>query len=425
MKVAFYTLGCKVNQYETETLAEKFISAGHTVVPFDSIADVYIINTCSVTAESDRKSRQIIRRAKSKNPLAKICAVGCYVQTAGANSPVFDGVDVVVGNTEKQNILKLIENTPVHIETDNRKYIPYVEDFASGMLGKTRAVIKIEDGCNNFCSYCIIPYARGRVASKPFDKAVEEFSGLVKTGMNEIVVTGIEIASYGLDTGDRLIDLLTEFDRACAGTGTRIRLGSLEPRIVTEKFAERLSKLSHICPHFHLSMQSGCTETLKRMNRKYTAEHFAESAALLHKYFPDVMLTTDLIVGFPDETDEEFAATLEFLSQIRFLKVHIFPYSVRQGTPAAKMKNQVPSQVKSARCTKADELCEGIRREIIGKYIGKCEHVLFETRKGDAITGYTGNYIPVTVFDKNVSEDSFAEVEICDFYGEGLLGRLK
>ncbi len=424
MKFAFYTLGCKVNQYETQTLIEKVITAGHSVVPFAEFADVYVINTCSVTAESDRKSRQIIGRAKKKNPNAIVCALGCYVQTAGAKSPVFEGIDIAVGNTEKQNLLRLIESTPTHIETDNKKYIPYVPDFASGMEGKTRAVIKIEDGCNNFCSYCIIPYARGRVASKPFEDAVREFRGLVGGGMNEIVVTGIEIASYGADTGDRLIDLLCEFDKACEGTNTRIRLGSLEPRIITEEFAKTLSTLSHICPHFHLSMQSGCDETLRRMNRKYDTARFALSASLLRKYFPDVMLTTDLIVGFPDETDEEFTKTLEFLRKIKFLKVHIFPYSVRQGTPAAKMKNQVEPEVKSARCAQADKLCEGIREELLRAYIGTEAEVLFETKKGKTITGYTKNYIPVTVNDTAAKEDTFGKVLITDLYGEGLYGTL-
>lgn len=423
MNIAFYTLGCKVNQYETNAMAEKFIAAGHNVVSFDDAADVYIINTCSVTAESDRKSRQMIHRAKAKNPAALICAVGCYVQTAGAESDVFSDIDVVVGNAEKPNIVSLVENAPKVIVTDNKRYLPYPDDRVSGAFNKTRAVLKIEDGCNNFCSYCVIPYARGRVASKPFDAALSEFKGLMDAGIREVVVTGIEVASYGLDTGDSLVDLLCAFDAAC-NEGVRIRLGSLEPRIVTEEFAKRVSALSHVCPHFHLSLQSGCDTTLKRMNRKYDTARFAESAAILRKYFGNVALTTDLIVGFPGETDEEFAQTLEFIKKMRFLKVHIFPYSERAGTPAVRMDGKVSAPVKAARCKQAEAVCDAVRDEILQSAVGTRVEVLFETAKNGRISGYTKNYIPVTVNGGAELENALANALITGVSGDGLFGEI-
>lgn len=423
MKVAFYTLGCKVNSYETEVLTEKFIEKGCEIVPFSDIADIYVVNTCTVTAISDRKSRTALRNARKKNPSAIIVAAGCYPQAAADELKKLNDIDIVVGTANKYDLVELaLKKAHTFSIPDIRKYIPYSNDIALGNSTHTRATLKIEDGCNNFCSYCKIPFARGRVRSKPFADAVKEFEGLVKSDYKEIVVTGIEIASYGEDTGDSLAELLCKFDALC-NEDTRIRLGSLEPRLITEDFTKKLSSLPHICPQYHLSMQSGCDTVLKRMNRKYDTVLFENSVALLRKYIKDVQITTDLIVGFPGETDEEFEKTIEFLKKIRFLKVHVFPYSKREGTTATRMSGQLTKAVKLRRAGIAATHCDEIRKEILEGYVGKTVSVLFETQKDGVWSGYTRNYIPVEYpSDKDLS-NTVITVKIASSDGDTLTAK--
>ena len=332
-KVAFCSLGCKVNQYETNAMAQKFIEHGYEVVEFDEYADVYIVNTCTVTNVADRKSRQMLRRAKEINKDATLVACGCYAQVAKDELKKIPEIDLIIGNNEKNDIIQIVEN---HISqkgaedlvSDVMYKLDYVELGTTTYTEKTRAVIKVQDGCDRFCSYCLIPYARGHIRSRKIENVIEEIKKVVEEGINEVVITGIHIASYGRDfKGENigLIDLLEEINKI-QGLH-RIRLGSIEPTIVTDEFVERLSKLDKICDHFHLSLQSGCTETLKRMNRRYTTEEFKAVTKRLRAKFPNAALTTDIIVGFPGETDEEFNTTYEFLKEIAFYKMHIFKYS--------------------------------------------------------------------------------------------------
>ena len=421
MKVAFYTLGCKVNSYETEVLTEKFIEKGCEIVPFSDVADIYVVNTCTVTALSDRKSRTALRSARKKNPSAIIVAAGCYPQAA--KTPDLPDADIVVGTANKYDLVELaLSKTRTFSIPDIRQYTPYANDTVTGNTTHTRAILKIEDGCNNFCSYCKIPFARGRVRSKPFHNATKEFAGLIKSGYKEIVVTGIEIASYGEDTGDSLSDLLFEFNSLC-DKDTRIRLGSLEPRLITEDFAKKLSLMTHICPQFHLSMQSGCDTVLKRMNRKYDTALYKNSVTLLRRYIKDAEITTDLIVGFPGETDEEFEQTLNFLKEIRFLKVHVFPYSKREGTVAARMNGQLTKAVKAERCATASDLCDTIRKDILQTYTGKTVSVLFETQKEGVWSGYTSNYIPVEYKTEENLNNEIITVEISHSDGDTLIAK--
>ncbi len=423
MKVAFYTLGCKVNGYETEVLTEKFIEKGCEIVPFSELADIYVVNTCTVTAISDRKSRTALRNARKRNPSAIVVAAGCYPQAAADEVKSLDDVDIIVGTANKYDLVELaLSKARTFSIPDITRYIPYSEDTVLGNSTHTRAIIKIEDGCNNFCSYCKIPFARGRVRSKPLETAVKEFEGLVKSGYKEIVVTGIEIASYGEDTGDSLSKLLCKFDSLC-DDNTRIRLGSLEPRLITEDFAKKISSLTHICPQFHLSMQSGCDTVLKRMNRKYDTALFENSVNLLRKYIKDVQITTDLIAGFPGETEEEFEQTLAFLKKIRFLKVHVFPYSKREGTAACRMDGHLTKAVKAERAAAASKLCDGIRKEILESYIGKTVSVLFETQKDGVWSGYTPNYIPVEYRCDQDLSNTLLTVEIVSSDGDKLIAK--
>ena len=383
MKVAFYTLGCKVNQYETNAMAQKFIEHGYEVVEFDEYADVYIVNTCTVTNVADRKSRQMLRRAKEINKDATLVACGCYAQVAKDELKKIPEIDLIIGNNEKNDIIQIVEN---HISqkgaedlvSDVMYKLDYVELGTTTYTEKTRAVIKVQDGCDRFCSYCLIPYARGHIRSRKIENVIEEIKKVVEEGINEVVITGIHIASYGRDfKGENigLIDLLEEINKI-QGLH-RIRLGSIEPTIVTDEFVERLSKLDKICDHFHLSLQSGCTETLKRMNRRYTTEEFKAVTKRLRAKFPNAALTTDIIVGFPGETDEEFNTTYEFLKEIAFYKMHIFKYSQRKGTKAAEMPEQISPEEKEKRSKKLIELSDkneeeqaGWKIHIIGFYIG-------------------------------------------------------
>lgn len=400
-KVAFCSLGCKVNQYETNAMAQKFIKHGYEVVEFDEYADVYIVNTCTVTNVADRKSRQMLRRAKEINKDATLVACGCYAQVAKEELKKIPEIDLIIGNNEKNDIIQIVENHIAQkgaedLVSDVMYKLDYVELGTTTYTEKTRAVIKVQDGCDRFCSYCLIPYARGHIRSRKIENVIEEIKKVVEEGINEVVITGIHIASYGRDfKGENigLIDLLEEINKI-QGLH-RIRLGSIEPTIITDEFVERLSKLDKICDHFHLSLQSGCTETLKRMNRRYTTEEFRDVTKRLRSKFPNAALTTDIIVGFPGETDDEFNTTYEFLKEIAFYKMHIFKYSQRKGTKAAVMPNQIDGKIKEERSKKLIELSNENEYNYNKKYIGKQVEVLFEEREGEYLKGHTTNYIVV------------------------------
>jgi len=415
-KVAFYTLGCKVNQYETNAMAQKFIEKGYEKVEFEEVSDVYIINTCTVTNMADKKSRQIIRQAKKHNKDAVVVATGCYAQVNDAQIKDIEAVDLIVGNNEKTRIVELVEeykkkNSQVGKIEEEKEF----NDFGTvTYTDKTRAVIKIQDGCNNFCSYCIIPYARGRVRSRNPESIIKEITEIAKKGIKEVVITGIHVASYGKDfeNGYKLIDLLEEINKI--ENLKRIRLGSLEPNLINEDFVKRLVKLDKVCNHFHLSLQSGCNETLKRMNRKYTAEAFEKEVELLRKNFPNVALTTDIIVGFPGETEKEFEETYKFLEKIKFSKMHVFKYSPRKGTIAAKMKEQISPEIKEERSNKLIELSKINEKEFLNSHIGKEVEVLFETKTPNGYTvGHTTNYISIKVRGENL-ENTIKKVKITD-----------
>lgn len=403
-KLRFLHCGCKVNQYETNGMIQKLINKYEIVKPEEK-ADIYIVNTCSVTNMSDRKSRQMLRRAKEINKNALVIAVGCYAETAKEEVEQIPEVDIVLGNHQKTNIDTYIE---AYFEGKNiatKAIENYFYDFGSvTYTEKTRAVIKVQDGCNNFCSYCIIPYARGRICSRKPENVIEEITQIAKNEIKEVVITGIQVSSYGKDFENeyRLIDLLEEINKI--NGIERIRLGSIEPLLISEEFIDRLSKLSKICHHFHLSLQSGCTKTLKRMNRRYTIEEFKVIVERLRNTYEDVILTTDIIVGFPEETEEEFEITYNFLKDIKFYKMHVFKYSQRKGTIAAEMKNQIPANIKEERSKKLLELSDKNENEYLDKYLGKKLDVLFEEQDGKYYKGHTANYIMVNLeTDKNVA----------------------
>ena len=405
-KVAFCTLGCKVNQYETNGMLQKFKTAGYEIVDFNEYSDIYIINTCTVTNMADKKSRQMLRRVKEINKNSLLIAVGCYAQVAKDVLEKIDEIDLILGNNEKADIVNFVED---YFKTNQKKYETssvmeqkeYVDFGSITYTEKTRAVIKVQDGCDRFCSYCIIPYARGRVRSRNPENVLEEIKEIACNGIKEVVITGIHVASYGKDlkNGYKLIDLLEDINKI-EGI-KRIRLGSLEPTIITEEFVDRLKKLEKICNHFHLSLQSGCNETLSRMNRKYTTEEFKNVCKILRKAYPNVSLTTDIIVGFPGETEEEFNKTYEFLKEINFYKMHIFKYSPRKGTKAADMKGQIDGNVKEQRSEKLINLSNENEKKYNESYIGKELEVLFEEEDGDFYKGHTTNYIMVKVKKNN------------------------
>ena len=399
-------------------MAEQFIDNNYEIVNFEEFADVYIINTCTVTNMSDRKSRQIIRRAKQINPNSILVATGCYAQTAKEELEKITDIDLIVGNTEKKDIVKIVEE---YRDNKNRERVKMSDinkqkefvDFGSvTYTEKTRAVIKVQDGCNQFCSYCIIPYARGRIRSRKPESVIKEITDVAKEGIKEVVITGIHIASYGKDFDIepeyRLIDLLEEIQKVDGIQ--RIRLGSLEPTLITEEFVTRLKKLSKICDHFHLSLQSGCDETLKRMNRKYTTDQFKHVVELLKNAYPEVHLTTDVIVGFPGETEEEFNKTYEFLKEIKFYKMHVFKYSPRSGTVAAKMPNQIDGNVKEERSNKLIELSDKNEKEYNQQYIGKEVEVLLEEREGEYLKGHTTNYMVVKMKTNENLENTIQKI---------------
>ena len=411
-KAALHNLGCKVNAYETEAMQQMLENAGYEIVPFQEYADVYIINTCSVTNMADRKSRQMLHRAKAKNPDAVVVGTGCYIQTKEEEALKDTAIDIVIGNNKKHELVERIEAfMKDHKDRDdvldiNHEKQEYEELFLSRTAEHTRAFIKVQDGCNQFCSYCIIPYARGRVRSRKLEHVVKEVERLAANGYKEIVLTGIHLSSYGTDLGDSLLHLIQEVHKIDGIE--RIRLGSLEPRLVTEDFAKELSGLSKICPHFHLSLQSGCDATLQRMNRKYTAEEYAHACSLLRNVFDHPAITTDVIVGFPGETEEEFQITKEFLARIHFYEMHIFKYSKRQGTKAAVMPEQISEQEKTNRSAQLIRLGEKMSKEFRKHYIGSTQEVLFEEENEidgrTYFTGYTREYVKVAVeSDENLS----------------------
>jgi len=405
-----------VNQYETNAMAQKFIENGYKIVENCEKADIYVINTCTVTNMSDRKSRQILRRVKENNENAIVVACGCYVQVAKKELEEIPEIDIVLGNNEKKQIIsyieKFIENRIKQNEIQDVMNTKEFVDFGDiTFTEKTRAVIKIQDGCDRFCSYCIIPYARGRVRSRNPESIISEISKIADKGIKEVVITGIHIASYGKDFKDdyKLIDLLDEINKI-EGI-QRIRLGSIEPLLITENFIEKLKKLDKICHHFHLSLQSGCDSTLKRMNRRYTTEQFKTIIKMLRKTYKDVNLTTDIIVGFPGETEEEFKITYEFLKQIKFYKMHIFKYSPRKGTKAAKMEMQISGEIKEERSKKLIELSNKNQKEYNTKYLDREVDVLFEEEKKGVYEGHTQNYIKVYCRSEEIKENEIKKVK--------------
>lgn len=411
--VAFCTLGCKVNQYETNAMMQKMIEAGYEVVDFETKADIYIINTCTVTNMADKKSRQMLRRVKEINPEAILVAVGCYAQVAKEKLEQIPEIDLILGINEKNDIVKYVEQASKNTYVSDVLHQTEFLDFGDvTYTEKTRAVIKVQDGCNQFCSYCIIPYARGRIRSRKPESVIKEITDVAKEGIKEVVITGIHIASYGKDfnTEYRLIDLLEEIQKVDGIQ--RIRLGSLEPTLITEEFVTRLKKLSKICDHFHLSLQSGCDETLKRMNRKYTTDQFRHVVELLRNAYPEVHLTTDVIVGFPGETEEDFNKTYEFLKEIKFYKMHVFKYSPRSGTVAAKMPNQIDGNIKEERSNKLIELSDENEKEYNQKYIGKEVEVLLEEREGEYLKGHTTNYMVVKMKTNENLENTIQKVVV-------------
>ena len=434
-KAALHNLGCKVNAYETEAMQEMLEKAGYEIVPFKEGADLYVINTCTVTNIADRKSRQMLHRARKMNPDAIVVAAGCYVQAKEKELQVDECIDIVLGNNKKQNLIEVLEEyerthcagegqtenneteTTAEIEMEE---IGKTKEYENLHLTKpgdhTRAYIKVQDGCNQFCTYCIIPYARGRVRSRSMEDVLREVQTLAANGYKEVVLTGIHLSSYGIDFDKErhlleLIQAVHEIDGI-----ERIRLGSLEPGIITEEFAESIAKLPKMCPHFHLSLQSGCDATLKRMNRRYTSSEYAEKCALLRKYFPNPALTTDVIVGFPGETEEEFQQSYDFVDSINFYETHIFKYSRREGTKAAVMPDQVDEQIKAKRSAKLIELGEKKRAAYEQSFQGKEVEVLVEEEmelNGKTVqTGHTKEYMKIALEKKENLKNSIVKVQI-------------
>lgn len=400
-KVAFYTLGCKVNQYETEAMTELFKNRGYEITDFDGFADIYVINTCTVTGMSDRKSRQIIRRTKKYNPDAYVIVCGCYSQTKPDEVLKIDGVNLVLGTKDRGEIVDLYEKNAEIISTNCVGDIMHTHTFdklnVTTYQERTRAYIKVQEGCNQFCSYCKIPYARGPIRSRNFDEVISETKRLSENGFSEITYVGIHIASYGLDTkSEDLADLLIAANKP--EKIKRIRLSSIEPMTLDESFIEKIKDCDKLCHHFHLSLQSGCDETLKRMNRKYTTDDYYSIVCGLRKHFPDVAITTDIMVGFPGETDEEFDATCEFARKVAFADAHIFQYSRREGTPANDFPNQVDPQVKDKRSKIIAGICKKSKEDFMDKFLGQTLEVLFEqATKGGYFEGKTDNYQSVLV----------------------------
>ena len=429
MKIAFYTLGCKVNQYETQALEQLVTQRGHSLVPFEEAADAYVINTCTVTAVSDKKSRQVIRRARKAAPDAVIAVCGCYPQTHPDDVEKL-GVDLIAGTGDRTGFVDLLER-----EWRDRQPITALDDAfqrrsfeslpAGGLEGRTRAMLKMEDGCVNFCSYCIIPYARGRVRSLPLADCVRQARELEAAGYREIVLTGIEISSWGQDLEGKP-ELIEAIEAICQGLSpdTRVRLGSLEPRTITPDFCRRVAALPNLCPHFHLSMQSGCDTVLARMNRKYDSNRYYKSVTFLHEAYDRPAVTTDLIVGFPGETEEEFQQTLDFIQKCAFSAMHIFPYSKRPGTPAAKLPGQVRNAVKEERAHRAAQIARTMQDTYLYSWVGETVPVLFEEEREGLWRGHTTRYCEVEVQSVQPLHNQLRQVQITGHAGGALQGVL-
>ncbi len=430
-KVAFHTLGCKVNTYETDAMEQMLLSHGYEIVSFENQADIYIINTCSVTNMADRKSRQMLHKAKKKNPNAVVVAAGCYVQAAPKEVLADAGVDLVIGNNRKQDLVQILEDYfKEHREEaviDINKEQEYEELELDFVSDHTRAYIKVQDGCNQFCSYCIIPYTRGRVRSRAKQDVISEIKRIAKNGTKEVVLTGIHLSSYGKDLkdGTDLLDLIKAVQEV--NGIQRIRLGSLEPRIITLEFAQELRRLDKFCPHFHLSLQSGCEATLKRMNRHYTPEEYYEKCELLREVFEHPAITTDVIVGFPGETEEEFEETYKFLEKVNFYEMHVFKYSKRKGTRAAEMENQVPEPIKTKRSNILLELTRECSKRYRSFWIGREVNVLLEEKivlDGEVYTvGHTKEYVKAAVKGE-FSSNTFITGKINGFLNEEIVNLL-
>ena len=414
-KVALHNLGCKVNAYETEAMQEMLEKHGYEIVPFKEGADIYIINTCTVTNIADRKSRQMLHRAKKMNPEAIVVATGCYVQAQEKNGEVDECIDIIVGNNKKKDIIEILEQHIKKAVIDINHTKEYEEMHLSKTAEHTRAYIKVQDGCNQFCTYCIIPFARGRVRSRAKEDVIREVTDLAGNGYKEVVLTGIHLSSYGVDLEQE--DLLSLILAVHEVEGIeRIRLGSLEPRIITEEFARTISSLPKMCPHFHLSLQSGCDETLKRMNRRYTSNEYYEKCQLLRKYFDNPALTTDVIVGFPGETEEEFEKSKAFVDKVDFYETHIFKYSKRQGTKAAVMEHQIPEQIKTLRSNEMLEMDEIKRKRYEENLVGTEVEVLFEEqieKNGETFwVGHTKEYVKVALRTEENLQNQLIKVRI-------------
>ena len=427
MRTAIYTLGCKVNQYETQAMEAELTRRGHTLVPFDGEADAYIINTCTVTAVSDKKSRQMIRQARKRSPHAIVAVCGCYAQTDPEAVEALE-VDLVMGTNDRMGFLDRLEalspdgGQVVDVDDALRRRT-FERLSAGGLEGRTRAMLKVEDGCVNFCTYCIIPYARGPIRSLPAAEAAAQAAKLADEGYKELVLTGIEISSWGRDLEGKpeLMDLI---EAVCAAAPEcRVRLGSLEPRTITADFCRRGAAIPNLCPHFHLSMQSGCDSVLKRMNRKYDTARYYESVRLLREYFDRPGITTDLIVGFPGETEEEFVQTLDFVQKCAFSAMHIFPYSRRSGTPAAAMAGQCSNAVKEERAHRAGEVARGLRQAWLESWVGQTLPVLFEEEKDGLWRGHAPNYTEVFATGEGL-HNVIKDVEIVEVFQDGLKGRV-
>ncbi|MCF6466520.1 tRNA (N(6)-L-threonylcarbamoyladenosine(37)-C(2))-methylthiotransferase MtaB [Clostridium sp. Cult2] len=428
-KVAFYTLGCKVNQYETEAMEELFEKRGYEIVNNNEKADIYIINTCTVTNLGDRKSRQFIRRAKKTNKDSIIVAVGCYSQVAPEEVEEIEGVDIVIGTTDRNRIVDLCEeakfnNKKINIVKSIRDHKKFERLNVADLKDKTRAYIKIQEGCNQFCSYCIIPYARGPIRSRELDDILIESRRLANVGFKEIILTGIHVTSYGKDLNDlRLIDVIEEISKIDGIE--RIRLSSIEPTFIDEEFMQRAVNTKKLCDHFHLSLQSGSDTVLKRMNRKYTSEEFKGIVNIIRDYMPNAGITTDIIVGFPGETQEEFEETYNFVKNIGFSRIHVFKYSPRKGTPASKFKNQIHGSIKHQRSENLILLGDELMKAFNEKHIGKTIYVLFEEGENGFVEGYTTNYIRVKVESEDEMQGKILPVKIIGKENDILIGKIE
>lgn len=426
-KVAFYTLGCKVNQYDTEAVLENFKEKGYEVVDFNDYADVYVVNTCTVTHLSDRKCRQMLRKTKKINSDSILVAMGCYAQIAADKiKDQVEEIDIIVGTNKRSEIVNLVDQ----FEKEKRQTINIVSNIMNidefeemritDMGERTRVYIKVQEGCNNYCSYCIIPYTRGKIRSRKEEQVVEEVTKLVGMGFKEFILTGIHVLAYGKDLGNTNLIQLLKRVHAIDGV-ERIRMSSIEPVAITDEFIEALNEMPKVCHHFHLSLQSGSETVLRRMNRKYTASEYKASVDRLRQLWPDVAITTDIIVGFPGETEEEFLETVAFVKDIQFAQIHIFPFSPREGTPAAKMKSQVTPEIKEHRVKILSEVERDLRLAYMKQFVGQELEVLFEKHHDDKVTGYTSNYLKVQVSGNESTENTIQHTKIDDIIDDHLL----